>query len=123
MVVRTLAIFVIVALSGVPASVALCEGWCPAIEAPVASSGTACHATASSSAGPRLAGLDHGCDHQLSLSSALVDMRSAGSAARVVVDVEFSTLPFGQTAGAFSFRSARGSPPRLAVPSVTSLRI
>jgi hypothetical protein len=122
MVVRTLAILVIVALSGVPASVALCEGWCPASGAPVASSGAACHEAVSSS-GPGLAGRDHGCDHLLSLSAALVDMRSSGSAARVVVDVEFSSLPFGQTAIALAFRSARGSPPRLAVPSLTSLRI
>jgi hypothetical protein len=122
MVVRTLAILVIVALSGVPASVALCEGWCPVIEASVASTGTACHETVSSS-GPRLAGRDHGCDHLLSLSSALLQIRSSGSAARVVADVEFSSLPFGQTATALAFRSARGSPPRLAVPPVTSLRI
>jgi hypothetical protein len=122
MVVRTLAIVVIVALSGVPASVALCEGWCPAIDAPVASSGAACHEAASPS-GLRMAGRDHGCDHLLSLSSALVDVRSSGSAARAVVDVEFSTLCFGQTAGALAFRSARGSPPPSVVSSPTFLRI
>jgi hypothetical protein len=125
MVARTLAIFVIVALSGVPASVALCEGWCPTIEAStVASSGTACHEMASSSDGPRLAGREHGCDHPLSSASAVVDIRPSGSAARALVaEVEFSNLLFGRTATAFAFGDASGSPPRSAVPPVTFLRI
>jgi hypothetical protein len=122
MVARTLAIVVIVALSGLPASVALCEGWCPPTEASDAASKAACHEAASPS-GPRLEGRDHGCDHLLSLSSALVGLRSSGSPAHGVVDVEFSTLSLDQTAGALAFRSARGSPPRFVVPSLTSLRI
>ena len=123
MVARMLAIFVIVALSGVPASVALCEGWCPEAST-VASSGTACHEIASSSDGPRLAGRDHGCDHPLSSTSAVVDIRPSSSAARAVVaEVEFSSLLFGRTATAFAFGDASGSPPRSAVPRVTFLRI
>jgi hypothetical protein len=122
MVARTLVIFVIVALSGMPASVALCEGWCPTIEAPVASSG-ACHETASPGDGPRVASRDHDCDHQLSVTSAVVNARPSGSAARVVAEADFSSLVSAHTATAFAFRSARGSPPRSAVPSVTFLRI
>jgi hypothetical protein len=124
MVARTFAIFVIVALSGVPASVALCEGWCPTIEAPAASSGTACHETAPSGGAPRLASRDHDCHHALSSTSAVVDIRPSGSAARAAMaEVECSSLLRDRAAFGLALGSPRGAPPPSVFFSPTFLRI
>jgi hypothetical protein len=127
MVTRLVALSIVLVLSGVPALTVLCEGWCPMAEHTAASTATAeCHEHAPSSVGPRVASRHHDCDHQLSVTAA------------VVTEVRHTTVPFGSSLAAVletshptiaaarmmpSFSGLRGSPPGSAPSSFSVLRI
>jgi hypothetical protein len=123
---RLLALSIVLLLSGVPALAVLCEGWCPMTEPAARSAAdTDCHEQAASHTGLRVASRHHDCDHQLSVTAAVVTearhgAMPAGSSLPAVLEAR---LPTVAAARASFFSGLRGSPPRSAPSSSLVLRI
>ena len=124
---RLMALSIVLVLSGVPALTVLCEGWCPMTDHPARNSATTeCHEHGPSSEGPRLTSRHHDCDHQLSVTAAVMtELRhsavSFGSSLAAVLETSHPTIAAARMMASFSGR--RGSPPGAAPSSFSVLRI
>ena len=112
---RLVALSIVLVLSGVPALTVMCEGWCPMTgHAARSAAATECHEHAPASEAPRLASRHHDCDHQLSVTAAVVTELRHGavpfdSSMAAVVETSHPAIAAARMMASFS--GLRGSLP------------
>lgn len=91
---RTLAALIVLAMSGVPAVVIVCDALCaPEAATPIAS----CHGSDVASAGTRLMPAGHSCSHAQGLVPFVTHVRTGGTAFVYVAPIPGSANPIALT--------------------------